>query len=85
MWRNNGRKTHETPREFWPEVEKNLPRIPDDFYMQLTSEPVLVKIIGNNQVSWLVSAQTVHWGRLFNGRFDETNIQGVRAGDAVQN
>jgi len=72
------REKSEALREFWPEVEKNLPRILDDFYKQLTAEPVLVKIIGNNQVSRLVSAQTMHWGRLFNGHFDETYIQGVR-------
>lgn len=73
------REKSEALREFWPEVEKNLPRILDDFYKQLTAEPVLVKIIGNNQVSRLLSAQAMHWGRLFNGDFDETYIQGVRA------
>jgi len=79
------REKSEALREFWPEVEKNLPRILDDFYKQLTAEPVLVKIIGNNQVSRLVSAQTMHWGRLFNGHFDETYIQGVRTIGMVHN
>ncbi|MFZ5834341.1 MAG: protoglobin domain-containing protein [Pseudomonadota bacterium] len=79
------RATSEALREFWPEVEKNLPRILEDFYKQLTAEPVLVKIIGNNQVSRLVSAQTMHWGRLFNGHFDETYIQGVRTIGLVHN
>ena len=70
--------TSEALREFWPVVEKALPTILERFYKQLTAESVLVKIIGNNQVSRLVSAQTIHWERLFNGRFDEAYIQGVR-------
>jgi methyl-accepting chemotaxis protein len=77
--------TSEALREFWPVVEKALPGILEDFYRQLTAEPVLVKIIGGNQVSRLVSAQTVHWGRLFNGHFDEAYIQGVRTIGMVHN
>ena len=78
-------KTGEALREFWPEVEKALPKILEAFYRQLTAEPNLVKLIGNNQVSRLVSAQTAHWERLFNGRFDETYIQGVRTIGLVHN
>ncbi|MEQ1890218.1 MAG: protoglobin domain-containing protein, partial [Alphaproteobacteria bacterium] len=36
-------------------------------------------------MSRLVSAQTAHWGRLFNGRFDEAYIQGVRTIGTVHN
>jgi methyl-accepting chemotaxis protein len=77
--------TSEALREFWPVVEKALPTILERFYKQLTAESVLVKIIGNNQVSRLVSAQTIHWERLFNGRFDEAYIQGVRTIGLVHN
>ena len=62
--------TGEALREFWPVVEKELPRILEDFYRQLTAEPNLVKLIGNNHVSRLVSAQSAHWARLFDGKFD---------------
>ena len=72
-------------REFWPVVEKALPEVLDDFYGHLTSEPELVRIVGNNQVSRLKGAQSVHWERLFNGRFDEAYIQGVRTIGMVHN
>ncbi len=78
-------ETGKALREFWPEVEKALPKVLERFYNQLTAEPVLVKLIGNNHVSRLVSAQTAHWGRLFNGRFDEAYIQGVRTIGMVHN
>ncbi len=77
--------TSEALREFWPVVEKELPRILEDFYRQLTAEPNLVKLIGNNHVSRLVSAQSAHWGRLFDGKFDEAYIQGVRTIGLVHN
>ena len=77
--------TGEALREFWPVVEKQLPRILEDFYKQLTAEPNLVKIIGNNHVSRLVSAQSSHWSRLFSGQFDEAYIQGVRTIGMVHN
>ena len=78
-------ETGQALREFWPVVEKALPTILERFYHQLTAEPVLVKIIGGNHVSRLVSAQTAHWGRLFNGSFDQTYIEGVRTIGLVHN
>ncbi|MDO9460984.1 MAG: globin-coupled sensor protein, partial [Alphaproteobacteria bacterium] len=77
--------TDEALREFWPVVEKALPEVLDAFYRHLMAEPELVRIIGNNQVSRLKSAQSAHWERLFNGRFDETYIQSVRTIGLVHN
>ena len=77
--------TGEALREFWPVVEKALPEVLDAFYHHLTTEPELVRIIGGNQVPRLKGAQSVHWERLFSGRFDETYIQSVRTIGMVHN
>ena len=70
-------KTGDALREFWPTVEKSLPRVLEGFYRHLASEPALAKLIGN-QMERLKGAQSSHWARLFNGRFDATYVQGVR-------
>ena len=72
-------------REFWPVAEKALPGILDEFYHHLKAEPVPAGLIGNQQVSRLVSAQSSHWGRLFNGLFDDAYFQGVRTIGLVHN
>lgn len=71
-------------REFWPTVEKALPVILDGFYRHVTAEPNLAKMLGN-RVERLKGAQGAHWARLFDGRFDEAYIQGVRAIGLVHN
>jgi len=71
-------------REFWPVVEKALPHVLEGFYNHLAAEPNLAKLVGN-QMSRLKGAQATHWARLFNGRFDETYIQGVRTIGMVHN
>jgi len=65
-------------REFWKVVQPSLPAILDGFYKHLTSEPKLASIVGN-QVPRLKSAQQSHWGRLFDGKFDDAYMQGVRS------
>ncbi len=64
-------------RTFWPAVESALTPILDEFYRHATSEPVLVRMIGN-EVPRLKLAQKAHWGRLFSGRFDDAYVEGVR-------
>jgi len=71
-------------RNFWPIVEKNLPNILEEFYSHTQNEPYLRTIL-SNQVDRLKVAQTTHWHRLFNGRFDETYIQGVRTIGLIHN
>jgi methyl-accepting chemotaxis protein len=74
----------ETLREFWKIVEPALPRLLDGFYKHVTSEPQLARLVGSN-VPRLKSAQQTHWGRLFNGRFGDDYMQGVRTIGRVHN
>jgi len=76
--------TGQALREFWPVVERELPRVLEGFYNHLKAEPNLASLVGN-QMERLKSAQGSHWARLFNGRFDETYIQGVRTIGLVHN
>lgn len=71
-------------REFWPTVEKALPAILDGFYQHVTAEPNLAKMLGS-QVERLKAVQGSHWARLFDGRFDEAYIQGVRTIGLIHN
>ena len=71
-------------RAFWPTVNAALPSILEGFYKHVTGEPVLAKLLGS-QIERLKKAQGKHWERLFNGRFDEEYIQGVRAIGLVHN
>ena len=77
-------RTSAALREFWPVVEKALPQVLDGFYGHVGREPGLAKLIGN-QSARLKTAQGQHWARLFNGRFDESYIQGVRSIGLVHN
>ena len=77
-------KTSDALREFWPVVEKALPRVLEGFYRHVGSEPNLAKLIGN-QSDRLKLAQGTHWARLFNGSFDEAYIQGVRTIGLIHN
>ena len=63
-------------RFFWPVVRLALPGILNDFYRHVESEPHLSRLIGS-QTSRLKSAQSLHWERLFSGRFDQSYVQGV--------
>ena len=71
-------------REFWKVVEPALPTILDGFYRHVTSEPRLARLLGT-QIPRLKVAQGTHWGRLFNGRFDDAYINGVRTIGLVHN
>ncbi len=71
-------------REFWKVVEPALPKILDQFYRHVTSELSLARMIGND-IPRLKTAQGSHWGRLFNGRFDDTYINGVRTIGLIHN
>ena len=71
-------------REFWTVVESALPSILDTFYRHITLEPNLARMIGND-IPRLKTAQGSHWARLFNGRFDETYINGVRTIGLIHN
>ncbi|HEY8337373.1 MAG TPA: globin-coupled sensor protein [Tardiphaga sp.] len=64
-------------REFWEVVEPALPNILEGFYHHLAQEPQLARLIGKD-IPRLKAAQGTHWGRLFNGRFDQDYMQGVR-------
>src|SRR5579872_1155906 len=73
------RESGETLREFWKLIEPELDRILDRFYHHLRGEPKLAAILGEEKrIPQLKNAQTSHWRRLFEGRFDETYFTGVR-------
>jgi len=76
--------TGETLREFWKVVEPGLPALLEAFYDHVTREPELARLIGT-QIPRLKSAQATHWARLFNGRFDQEYLVGVRAIGRVHN
>ncbi len=71
-------------REFWIVVEPALPTILEGFYRHVTSEPQLARMLGND-IPRLKSAQGSHWGRLFNGRFDDAYMKGVRTIGLIHN
>ena len=71
-------------REFWKIIDQQLPTILDNFYRHVTAEPTLARMIGND-IPRLKSAQGSHWARLFNGRFDEAYINGVRTIGMIHN
>jgi methyl-accepting chemotaxis protein len=76
--------TGETLREFWKKVQGALPEILEGFYQHITKEPQLAKLIGND-IPRLKKAQGSHWERLFNGRFDQEYMQGVRTIGLIHN
>ena len=77
-------RTGELLREFWKMAEPAVPGILDGFYRHIASEPQLSKLIGND-IPRLKSAQGTHWARLFNGRFDDDYLRGVRSIGMVHN
>ncbi len=77
-------KTGELLREFWRSVEQALPDILDGFYRHLSSEPRLAALIGD-EMPRLKKAQSSHWARLFNGRFDHDYMHGVRMIGLIHN
>ncbi len=64
-------------RKFWKVVEPALPAILDGFYQHVTSEAHLARMVGNDTPR-LKMAQGSHWARLFDGRFDDAYVSGVR-------
>ena len=70
-------RTSELLREFWPHVERALPKILDGFYGHVVGEPRLASMIGQ-QIPRLKGAQSTHWARLFSGRFDDEYVTSVR-------
>jgi methyl-accepting chemotaxis protein len=69
--------TGEFLRGFWGVAEHVLPEILDGFYRHVSSEPRLAALIGSD-IARLKQAQSSHWARLFNGRFDHDYMRGVR-------
>lgn len=76
--------TSDALREFWPTVQSALPDILKGFYQHTKSEAQLEKLLGND-IQRLVKAQSSHWERLFNGRFDQEYLHGVRTIGLVHN
>jgi methyl-accepting chemotaxis protein len=64
-------------RDFWRVLQPQMPTILDGLYRHILSEPRLASLVGN-EVARLKRAQESHWQRLFDGRFDEAYMQGVR-------
>ena len=77
-------RTGELLREFWKVVEPALPEVLEGFYRHITKEPQLARMIGSD-IPRLKTAQGSHWARLFNGRFDQEYMQGVRTIGLIHN
>jgi methyl-accepting chemotaxis protein len=71
-------------RDVWKIAEPKLPTILDGFYRHIMREPRLAQMIGNDMPR-LKAAQGSHWARLFNGRFDDEYIRGVRSIGLIHN
>ncbi|HVT51806.1 MAG TPA: globin-coupled sensor protein [Dongiaceae bacterium] len=59
---------------FWATIEHKLPELLDGFYQRLATIPALSAKIGG-QAERLKAAQTEHWRRLFQGRFDQSYFE----------
>src|SRR3954453_16099501 len=79
-----GQDTRALLPEFWKTLESELPAILDAFYDHVTREPNLAKLLGK-EVPRLKTAQRSHWARLFDGRFDQSYMDGVRQIGMVHN
>jgi methyl-accepting chemotaxis protein len=71
-----GPQTAARLRLVWTLLGPELPRILDDFYAHLQSDPGLKAKLGSH-ADRLKTLQAAHWDRLFSGRFDEAYSQGV--------
>jgi len=81
--RING-ETSELLRDFWGVLQPHMQTILDGFYSHIMSEPQLAKRIGN-EAPRLKKTQQAHWARLFDGRFDDAYMQGVRQIGQIHN
>jgi methyl-accepting chemotaxis protein len=63
--------------EAWPHVEAALPEILDGFYAHIAGFPHLSALIGDRSEP-LKAAQSKHWKRLFDGRFDVEYARSAR-------
>lgn len=71
-------------RTVWRDIQPVLPGILERFYEHMHRQPQLSKMIGAQQ-SRLVSAQLQHWGRLFNGSFDASYVEGIHRIGLIHN
>ncbi|MBH0238166.1 globin-coupled sensor protein [Methylobrevis albus] len=61
----------------WADLSTDLPTILQGFYQHLTKVPALAAMVGTQQ-GRLIGAQSKHWQRLFDGRFDEDYVKSIR-------
>lgn len=69
-------ETRRRLREFWPILQRNLPKILDDFYEHAASSPQFARLM-DGQLPRLKQAQSAHWHRLFQGNFDDDYFQSI--------
>ncbi|WP_417825014.1 protoglobin domain-containing protein [Thalassospira lucentensis] len=66
-------------KKAWPVIDKNIAPILDVFYQKVMGRPDLAKIIGDpSNIDSLKNAQRKHWGKLFEGTFDDSFYEDVR-------
>ena len=71
-------------KEFWSVAQPALPGILAAFYQHAGTEAGLAKLVGND-VSRLQKAQSLHWERLFSGRFDDDYFSSAHSIGVVHN
>ncbi|MDE3114736.1 MAG: globin-coupled sensor protein [Pseudomonadota bacterium] len=69
-------ETRHRLREFWPILQRNLPKILDGFYEHAASNPQMARLL-DGQVPRLKQVQSAHWHRLFQGNFDDDYFAGI--------
>jgi len=77
-------ETRQELKALWTDIKPALPGIIRRFYEHLGTEPRLKQLIGHHQER-LTEAQSVHWERLFSGRFDDDYVASTRRIGLVHN
>jgi methyl-accepting chemotaxis protein len=73
-----GPETRAQLRAFKGLVEENIPAILARFYNHLGRYPELTRMFGSGGMERARGAQSRHWGRIFDGNFDEAYADSVR-------
>lgn len=71
--------TQDALRDFYPDLEKNLPIILEKFYDHVRKWPRLANMFKDtSRMDHARKAQQTHWLKLFSARFDDDYAQSVR-------
>ena len=71
-------QTRQTLKDLRPSIDASLPSVLDQFYLKMAAHPKLSKFFRDKaHMNGAKSAQTTHWRRLADGRFDDSYVNSV--------